>query len=116
AAVAPLGVARAAGGWATDAASGFATCTYGTAGLRWYRIAEGWSGDAPSPPAPLPGGEGCAASSVDQPASNRAWFCPGQEAAPGIVPPPLPLGEGRGAGSLPPLQLLGQVQDALLLC
>ncbi|HLH24897.1 MAG TPA: DNA mismatch repair endonuclease MutL [Chloroflexota bacterium] len=31
-------------------------------------------------------------------------------------PAPPPIEERRGAGALPPLQLLGQVQDALLLC
>ncbi|HZS02260.1 MAG TPA: DNA mismatch repair endonuclease MutL [Chloroflexota bacterium] len=109
---------------------GFSTYAYPAPGLRWYRIAEGWGDDAPSPPAPLPGGEGSTppvpSSSVER--SPVPPPLPLGESRP--VPPPLPLGEGRGEGRpagtvagerrpegrLPPLQLLGQVQDALLLC
>ncbi len=56
--------------------------------LAWRRIAEG-----PSPSARLPEGEG----------SPSGPLSPGE-------------GQGEGSGTLPPLRLVGQVQDTLLLC
>jgi DNA mismatch repair protein MutL len=89
--------AAALGGPGSEGAAGFATYSYGTPGLRWYRIAEGWFSD-------------------DAPPS----FSSSAEQAGEVRPPPSPRGRGGQGGevpgSLPPLQLLGQVQDALLLC
>jgi DNA mismatch repair protein MutL len=89
------------------APSGFSTYAYPAPGLRWYRIAEGRERDAaPSSSGPLPAGEGSASSSL------FPWERAGGEGASSAASAGARVGEGR----LPPLQLLGQVQDALLLC
>jgi len=81
----------------------------GDTSLAWRRIAEG-----PSPPAPLPGREGS-----KQPAAggehSEALPLRASEGSAGL---PLPVGEGwgEGVGSLPPLRLVEQVQETLLLC
>ena len=80
---------------------GFSTLPGAAPGLRWYRVAEGWGDGMASVPAPAPPGE-------EAHRAVRALRV-GEEEGGGYA-------ASHGEGRLPPLQLLGQVQDALLLC
>jgi DNA mismatch repair protein MutL len=80
---------------------GFSTYPGAAPGLRWYRIEEGWGDETASRAVPHPGEAGGGRAARSHAAVEEQGG--GYAAA-------------RGEGRLPALQLLGQVQDALLLC